>query len=256
MIKTVLVDDEQKSIDTLSKLIQSFTDNIDIVGTASDLNTAYSIITEQQPKLVFLDIDMGAYSGFDLLELFDEINFHVIFVTAHEKFALKAIKFSALDYIVKPVNPTELKQAVSKVENFNPLQQEGSKVKQMFTNFLTDQKEHHKITLPTFDGFEFVEVSTILYCRADGSYTHFHLQNGHKLTTSKNLKFYSEVLTDYGFYRCHSATLINLRYIKKFIKADGGFVIMEDDRELSVSKSRKGGLLELLSLGGSKRADY
>lgn len=248
MIKTILVDDEQESIDTLSTVINTFVDNVDIVGTATDVKTAYSLIKLHQPKLVFLDIEMGPESGFDLLEIFDEVNFHLIFVTAYEKFALKAIKFSALDYIIKPVNPKELKQAVKKVESLGLVENEGRKVKQMFNNFLTDKRDHHKITLPTFDGFEFIEISNILYCRADGSYSHFHLKDGQKLTTSKNLKFYSEILTEYAFYRIHSATLINLRYIKKFSKSVGGFVIMEDGSELSVSKSRKGGLLELLSL--------
>lgn len=248
MIKTILIDDEQESVDMLSTLINTSFHNIDIVGTATDVKTAYSLINLHQPKLVFLDIEMGSDSGFDLLEIFDDINFHLIFVTAYEEFALKAIKFSALDYIIKPVNPQELKLAVKKFESLGIVENEGRKVKQMFNNFLADKRSNHKITLPTFDGFEFIEVSNILYCQADGSYTHFHLKNGKKLTTSKNLKFYSEMLTEYDFYRIHSATLVNLSYIRKFSKSLGGFVIMEDGSELSVSKSRKGGLLELLSL--------
>lgn len=248
MISTVIVDDEQESIDTLKGLVNTFLENVEIVGSATNIKAAYTLIKLHEPKLVFLDIEMGADTGFDLLELFDDTNFHLIFVTAHEKFALRAIRFSALDYIVKPVSPIDLKRAVARFEALGISTSESEKVKQMFTNLLTENKDHHKLTLPTFDGFEFIKISEILYCRADGSYSHFHLKGGQKLTTSKNLKYYSELLTEYTFYRIHSATLINLMCLRKFSKSVGGFVIMEDGSELSVSKSRRSGLLQVLSL--------
>lgn len=248
MIQAVIIDDEQKSIDTLSKVIETFTPHVEVAYTTTHLQEGYTFINAHQPALVFLDIEMGGYSGFDLLELFDEINFHLIFVSAYEEFALKAIKFSALDYLLKPVNPAELKNAIKKVEQLGVRESEGRKVKQMLNNFLTNERGNHKITLATFDGFEFVEIDNILYCKADGSYTHFHLKNGQKITTSKNLKFYADILIEYGFYRNHSATLINLRFIKRYSKSDGGYLIMVDGSELSISKSRKAGLLETLSL--------
>lgn len=248
MINAIIVDDEQKSIDTLNAVIDTFTPNVNVLKTATQIQEAYTFINTHSPTILFLDIEMGAFSGFDLLELFDEINFHLIFVTAHEEFALKAIKFSALDYLVKPVNPKELKSAIKKVEEIGTRETVDKKVKQMLNNFSIHERDNHKITLATFDGFEFVEVFDILYCKADGSYTHFYLKNGQKITTSKNLKFYADILIDYGFYRNHSATLINLRYIKKYTKSDGGFIIMTDGSELSVSKSRKAGLLNSLSL--------
>lgn len=248
MIKTIIVDDEQDSIDTLKGLVNAFLDHVKIVGTATTINTAYNLIKQHEPKLVFLDIEMGASTGFDLLELFDDTNFHLIFVTGHEKFALRAIRFSALDYLIKPVIPNDLKRAVAKVKTLGMPKNEGEKIKQMFTNLLMENRGHHKLTLPTFDGFEFVKIAEILYCKADGSYSHFHLKGGQKLTASKNLKYFSEILEEYAFFRIHSATLINLMYLKKFSKSIGGYVILEDGSELSVSKSRKNGLLEILSL--------
>lgn len=248
MINAIIVDDEQDSIDTLAALVNTFLDDVEIVGTATDIRTAYGLIKSHEPELVFLDIEMGTDTGFDLLELLDNTNFHLIFVTAHEKFALRAIRFSALDYLVKPVSPQELKRSVARLQCFGGPVDDIKKVKHMFTNLLTENRGHHKLSIPTLDGFEFVKVSDILYCKADGSYSHIYLKNGEKLTTSKNLKYYSEILSEYSFYRIHSATLINLMYLRKFSKSIGGYVIMEDGSELSVSKNRKSGLLEALSL--------
>lgn len=248
MINAVIVDDEPDSIDTLRVLVNTFLDNVEIIGSATDIKTAYSLIQSHEPDLVFLDIEMGTDTGFDLLELLDNSNFHLIFVTAHEKFALKAIRFSALDYLIKPVSPQELKRSVARLQRFGEPKDDVKKVKHMFTNLLTENRGHHRLSIPTLDGFEFVKISDILYCKADGSYSHIYLKNGEKLTTSKNLKYYSEILEEYSFYRIHSATLINLMYLKKFGKSVGGYVIMEDGSELSVAKSRKNGLLEALSL--------
>jgi two-component system LytT family response regulator len=248
MINAIIVDDEQDSIDTLKVLVDTFLDQVEIVGTATDINTAYTLIKKHEPELVFLDIEMGTDTGFDLLELFDDTNFHLVFVTAHEKFALRAIRFSALDYIVKPVSPQDLKRSVARLQRFGVPKDEVKKVKHMFTNLLTENRGHHRLSIPTLEGFEFVKIADILYCKADGSYSHIYLKNKEKLTTSKNLKYYAEILSEYGFYRIHSATLINLMYLKKFGKSVGGYVIMEDGSELSVSKSRKNGLLEVLSL--------
>ncbi|UTW62812.1 response regulator transcription factor [bacterium SCSIO 12741] len=244
MIKTILVDDEKKSLNILIRLIETHVENIDIIGSATDIDTARELIEESRPQLVFLDIEMGPRSGFDLLESMEEIDFHVIFVTAHEEFALKAIKISALDYLIKPVGIQELKGAVNKVEKQELNAQSGHKITQLVKNFYVESPDLRRITLPTSEGFEFVPIRDILYCRADGSYSHIFLKDGQKITTSKNLKFYSDILEDYAFYRIHNTSLINLRYIRKFGKSAGGYVIMEDGKELSVSKSKKPGLLD------------
>jgi len=247
-IDVFLVDDEQKALDSLSKVLSTFFNNITILGTAQNVDDAFAQIVEKKPQLVFLDIEMGAKSGFQLLEKFAEIDFHVAFVTAHEEFALQAIKFSALDYIIKPAGISDLKILLDKVRKKAKSVSDEMKVKQLFGNFLTEDKREHKITLPVSDGFEFVKVDNILYLRADGSYTQFQLKDGSKITSSKNLKFFEEILSSYGFYRIHNSTLISLKYIKKISKAAGGNVIMEDNSEWGISRNRKEEFLRLIAI--------
>jgi len=188
---------------------------------------------------------MGNASGFDLLELFDEITFKVVFVTAHEEYALRAIKFSALDYIVKPPSIADLKALFDKYDKV-PEKTQTASIKYLFGNFLTSDKSQHKLTLPIAEGLEFKKVDDIFYIRADGSYSRFALKEGKALTVSKNLKFFDEILGDYGFYRIHNSTVINLKYISRVSKSAGGSVIMEDGQEFSVSKSRKAEFFELV----------
>jgi two-component system LytT family response regulator len=247
MISAVAVDDEMESIDALKGLINAYAPEVRIVGHACSVQKGYELIKEIKPQLVFLDIEMGVNSGFDLLELLDDTNFYLVFITAHEKFALRAIRFSALDYLLKPIVPQELKRVVNKITDVQYKNQEGQKVKHMFNNLLKEDIHQHRLTIPTQEGFEFIKIEDILYCKADGSYSHLILKDGQKRTTSKNLKYYSERLEDYGFYRIHSASLVNLKYVAKYSKAFGGGIIMEDGSELSVSKSRKAGLLALLN---------
>jgi two-component system LytT family response regulator len=247
-ISVFIVDDEQRAIESLKKTFADFLPEVSVVGTANTIDEAFDGIKTSQPQLVFLDIEMGSQNGFELLEKFDEINFQVAFVTAHEEFALKAIKFSALDYIIKPAGISDLKTLLQKVEQLPKQNTENLQVKQMFGNFLTPDKNDHKITVAIAEGYEFIKVSDIYYLKADGSYTIFCLKDNKKLTTSKSLKFFESILDGYGFFRIHNSTLINIKYIKRISKAAGGSVIMEDKEEFSISKSRKDEFMEMLSL--------
>lgn len=246
-IKVYIVDDEPKAIESLSQVLDSFFDHVTVVGSAGNVQEAYTYLKSHKVQLLFLDIEMGKETGFNLLESLDDIDFHVVFVTAYEEFALKAIKFSALDYIIKPVSISDLKSLFIKIED-NPRSTENQKVKYLFGNLLTDNKAEHKITLPVAEGYEFILVDDILYIRADGSYTHFMMKHGVRITSSKNLKFFETILLDYGFFRIHNSSLINLKYIKRINKTAGGQVIMEDDMELGISKSRKEEFLKILAL--------
>ncbi len=248
ILDVYIVDDEPRAIETLSKVLVNFIDHINVVGTATNISDAYAGITKHQPRLVFIDVEMGAETGFELLEKFDEVTFQVAFVTAHEEFALKAIKFSAVDYIIKPAGISELKTLIQKVRQLPVLGSENKKVKQLFGNLVNTDINTHKITLPVAEGYEFVRVMDIYYVRADGSYSVFKLTNGHQLISSKNLKFYTQILEDYQFYRIHNSTLVNLRYINKLNKALGGSVVMEDGTEFSISKSRKEDFLKILAI--------
>jgi two-component system LytT family response regulator len=247
-INIVIVDDEQQVIDTLTKVFTGFFTQVNVVGSATNTADAYQLIKETKPQLVCLDVEMGTENGFQLLEKFDDIDFHVAFITAHEEFALKAIKFSAIDYIIKPASISELKTLLQKVDSNGQKKSENLKVKHMFGNMFSADKNEHKLTVSVSEGIEFIKVCDIYYLSADGSYTHFYLRNGTKITTSKNLKFFEGVLEDYGFFRIHNSTLINLKHIRKLNKSDGGYVIMENNEALSISKSRKEEFFNLLSL--------
>jgi two-component system LytT family response regulator len=249
-LKVYIVDDEQKAIDTLSTALQTFFDDVEVIGSAASVEAASIALEKNPPDLLFLDIEMGKTSGFDLLERLETVNFAVVFVTAHEEFALKAIKFSALDYIIKPPSIKELKSVLTKVRNSaSQTSGEQNRIKHMFGNFLSADKSSHKITLAVSEGYEFIEVDHIYYLRAEGSYTDFFLKNGDKLTTSKNLKFFESILEGYGFFRIHNSTMVNLKYIKRFNRTAGGSVVMQDDAEFSISKSRKEQFMQLLQLG-------
>ena len=245
-LKIFIVDDEQRALDSISKLLTTFFEEVKIVGAALTVSDAHKQIMEVKPDVVFLDIEMGKESGFNLLEKFDDIDFHIVFLTAHEEYALKAIKFSAIDYIIKPAGISDLKTLFQKIEKSPTNTASNQSIKQMFGNFLTKDKNEHKIALPIAEGIEFIRVDSIVSIRADGSYTHFSLKEGGNLTVSKNLKFFESILVEYGFYRIHNSTLINLKYIKKVGKSAGGYVVMENGAEFSISKSRKEEFLKLL----------
>lgn len=246
-----LVDDEPKAIETHTKAINGFLEQVSVVGSATTVDEAHEKILSVQPDLVLLDIEMGTGSGFQLLEKFEQIDFQVAFVTAHEAYALKAIKFSAIDYIVKPASIDDLRALVAKVEKRKASESRndsGDRVSQMLGNIFTPDRGEHKLTLAIADGYEFVKVNDILYLKADGSYTHFTLQGGEHIVTSKNLKFFEGLLDEYGFFRIHNSTLINTKFIKRLIKSAGGSVVMENGEEFSISKSRKQEFMSHLAL--------
>lgn len=247
-LSVVIVDDEPRALDTLKKTIENFLEGVKVLSAVSTVLEAKKAIDTHRPDIVLLDIEMGNESGFQVLEQFNEIDFSIAFITAHEEYALKAIKFSAIDYIIKPAKVSELKALVNKVENEKYRQSQGDNVKQLIGNTHIADKRDHKITLNVADGYEFVRVNDILYITADGSYTHFMFKEQPKITTSKNLKFYESILDDYGFYRIHNSTLINTQYIKRILKTAGGQVLMENDEEFSISKSRKDDFLSYMSL--------
>ncbi|MBO6517880.1 MAG: response regulator transcription factor [Bacteroidia bacterium] len=248
ILKVYIVDDEPKAIETLAEIVNSFVHGAHVVGSANTIDRAFTEINALGPNLVFVDVEMGDVTGFQLLEQFDKINFHIAFVTAHEEFALRAIKFSAIDYIIKPASISELRELIAKIQERPKLKDENPMVNQMFGNLGNSDFSTHKITIPTSEGYEFIRIKDIYHVRADGSYAVLKLTDGNALVSSRNLKHYTSMLEEYGFYRIHNSTLINLDYIKKLNKAAGGSVVMEDNEEFSISKSRKDAFLELLSI--------
>ena len=251
MLKAIIVDDEEKNREGLARMIDQFCHDVAVVGKAESASAAKKAIQEHQPDLVFLDIEMPGGNGFSLLEEMPNPNFQVIFTTAHADYAIKAIKFAALDYLLKPININELKTAVEKaIINMNAAQ-DGSLLKKKIEVLKDNRKnegfDFEKIALPTSDGIDFYEIREIVRCEADRAYCKFHMLNGQKVVVSKPLKEFEDLLEECNFFRVHKSNMINLNQIKKYVKGKGGYLILSDDSHVDVSVRRKEALMDVLS---------
>jgi two-component system LytT family response regulator len=245
--KAVIVDDELGARESLSKMLEKNCKNIQVVAKADNMMNAFIEITNHQPDLVFLDIEMPNGNAFDLLEKFKEINFNIIFVTAYDHYAIKAIKFSAIDYILKPVDPEELVKAVSRFESQH---ENKTSLDKKFKTLLSNVKPENKLKkvgIPDGDGLVFINLADIIRCDSDGNYTYFLLTSGKKIIVSRTLGEYEQMFAEDNFFRVHRSHLINLEHVKKYIKGEGGYVIMSDNSQVEVSRRNKNEFLEKLS---------
>ena len=236
MIRAIIIDDEQDSRSTIFNILQNYCTNITVTGQAGDVKEGLKLIREENPDVVFLDIQMPDGTGFDLLEQLSEIQFQVIFITAYDQYALKAIKFSALDYILKPVDPHQLVEAVGKIRTERVDYDEMNK---KINILLRNRNSFERITLPTFEGYKFVNIKDIVRCEADSNYTDFFLNSGEKVLVTRTLKEYEDNLSGMDFIRVHQSHMVNLKYIDRYIKGDGGTIVMMDGSEVEVSRRRK-----------------
>jgi two-component system, LytTR family, response regulator len=248
MLTCIIVDDENRSIQTLETIITSFcNDKVTVVGTANNIDEAYPLIKKNNPNIVFLDIEMPHGSGFDLLEKFDSVNFEVIFTTGFDQYAVTAIKFSAIDYLLKPINITELQEsidrAIKRIEN----RTSQNNFKVLIDNLKTPKDKNNKIPLPVINGLEFVTIGSIVYCEADEDYTHVFLNDGTKMIVTKSIKDFEDHLGNYDFFRTHHSYLINKSYIKKYTKGEGGTILTELNTEIPVSRRRKTEFLDWIN---------
>lgn len=248
MIKAIIVDDEAKSRATLGALLQAHCPNVSVVAMADSVAEALADIEKHEPHVVFLDIEMPFNSGFTLLEKIKVPGFEVIFTTAYDHYAIKAIKFSALDYLLKPIDVDDLIKAVNKVELNNKNKKTRQPDFELLLSNLKLKSSAAKIAVPTFDGLQMLDAKDILKCVADESYTHITLVSGSKLTVSRILKEYEELLSDLNFFRVHNSCLINLAHVVKYVKGDGGQVIMVNGEAVEVSRRKKNELLRRLAL--------
>lgn len=244
-IRAIIVEDEKSNRDNLSKILGEYCNSVEIVAMCSSAVEGRKAISELQPDLVFLDIEMPGGSGFSMLESLEQINFEVIFVTAFDHYGIKAIKFCALDYLLKPIDLLELTQAVDKVEKRLTEKSDNLRMKTMLNNH-KNKLSSPKIAIPLSDKIEFVEISSILRCEGDGNYTIFFLRGGVKIIASKTLKEFDELLSDYNFLRVHQSHLINLNEVKSYIKTDGGYIRMNDGSSVSISRQRREMVLDIL----------
>ncbi len=238
MLKVAIIDDEPDAINFIASIIKEYCPELEIVGTANSAAEGTKVIKNTNPDLVFLDVEMPHGNGFDLLANFPGKFFEVIFITAYNHYAIKAIKFSAVDYILKPVNINEFIDAVKKVlekrikkENLN------LNYYTLLENLKTTLPS--KLAIPTSDGMEYLNTAEIIRIEADRSYSWFYLEEGKKYLVSRNLKEYQELLNDRNFFRTHNSHLINLDHVKKYIRQEGGYVIMDDGSNVPISRSKK-----------------
>jgi len=244
MIEAVLVDDELHGLKTLQILLADYCPDVKIVAQCASAKKALEAIETLKPALVFLDIEMPFMNGFELLEQFEEIPFSVIFTTSYDQYAIRAIRFSALDYLLKPVDPRELIAAVGKVKKkkMPPSQQQFE--------ILVSQLQHRenrltKIAVPTAEGFELIPCDELLCCEADDNYTHLLLRNKTKIIASRTLKEMEEQLAAYSnFLRVHHSYVVNLNEVVKYVRGDGGYLVMTDGSTVNVSRSRKNALMK------------
>jgi len=249
-IKAFIVDDEFQSRTLLHKLLQQHLPDVQLVGEAGTVCKGLLGIKEKNPDIVFLDIQMNGETGFDLLNQLSDINFDLIFTTAFDNYAIKAFRFNAIDYLLKPIVPEELVEAVKKVKLKTAAAQSASKklFEQLHHDLLNPQKIHDKITIPTTDGYLIIPINDIVYCQASSNYTEFHLTNKTRILSSYTLKQYDEILTKQSFFRAHRSYLVNMAHIKMYRKGEGGEIVMSNDHQIELSRAHKDEFLYLLNI--------
>jgi two-component system LytT family response regulator len=245
MIKAILIDDEVHCLDTLSILLKEYCPEVQIIEQCHSGREGLLSIKKTKPDLVFLDIEMPGMNGFEMLELLSGISFAIIFTTSYDQYAIKAIRFSALDYLLKPIDPKELLGAVRKV-----IEQRHLPMAEQFQMLLKQiqNKDHqfNKIAVPTAEGFELIPAEQVVRCEADDNYTHLFLKNKTKVTACRTLKEVEEQLHDFTFFiRVHHSHVVNLNEVTKYIRGEGGYLVMSDNSNVNVSRSRKEALLKL-----------
>jgi two-component system LytT family response regulator len=244
-IKAIIIDDEEGNIQNLHNLLSTYCPEVSILATAGSAKEGIEVIKKYEPDLVFLDIEMPRGTGFDMLDNLPEIIFEVVFVTAYNQYAIKAIRFCALDYLLKPINVEELKASVGRVAQKLEQRRENERMR-LFMQHMQHPGKPRKIALPMADEVQFVEIDQIIYCLGENNYTYFFLSNGKKLLVTKTLKEYEELLSEHGFLRVHRSYLINLSYVKAYVKKEGGYILMTNDAQISISQSKRKEILEVL----------
>jgi len=246
MLKAIIVEDEKRSRETLSGLLKLYCKNVDVIAEADGMYSGIEAIKKHNPDVLFLDIQMPDGSGFKLLESLSKIDFDIIFTTAFDQFAIKAIKFSAIDYLLKPIFPDDLVAAVKKAEDRQLARDTQKNVEVLLENIKKPETETPKIVLATSERINVVEVKDIIRCESDNYYTFFHFTNGSKLLVSKTLKENEELLSEYNFIRPHKSHLINVVYIKSFNKHEGGYIVMSDGTQVPVSRRKREKIIEII----------
>jgi len=246
-IRVFVADDEFQSRLVIVKMLERYFPDIEIAGQAGSVEETVEGVTNTQPQIVFLDVRMNGETGFDVLDRLPHTNFHLIFTTAYEEYAVKAFRYSALDYLVKPIDPEELQTAVQKAMDriCAPQPQATEELKALFHQINAPRRFTGKIAVPSPEGLLFVSAQDIVFCQAQSNYTEIFLMDGQKITSSYTLKSFEEMLLDQHFFRTHKSFLINLKHIDTYRKGEGGVVVMSNGREIEIARRNKTGFLNL-----------
>jgi two-component system LytT family response regulator len=245
MLRAIIIEDEEQKRSTLLQMVTTMRNDVEIVGEAADVSSGKQMILKNNPDLVFLDIQLPDGTGFDLLEQLGNINFKIIFITAYSEYAVKAFKFSAVDYILKPVSASDLMEAIDKAVQML-IAEYNLKLSTLLDNHRTISNDEKRIILKTIDKVHVIKIKDIIRCESDASYCHFFLTNGKKITASKPLKEFAGLFNDYGFFRVHKSHLVNIRLVQRYDRTEGGYVIMESGEKVPVSSYKREELIEFL----------
>lgn len=242
--KVIIIDDEGRTRSMLNKMVSQTNFSLEVVGEADGVESGLLAIQKHEPDIVLLDIQMPDGSGFDLLDRLKNRNFEIIFITAHQEFAIRAIKFSALDYILKPVEIEELESAL---ENAIDAIQTKSDLSVRYDTLVNNLKHNNKrIVIRTKSSMYVFDVKDIVHCQSDRNYTYFHLSDGRKVFTSRTLKDYEDTLCLPDFIRCHRSHIININYLERYDRGDGGTIVMKDGTEIPLSRLSRERFLDIL----------
>jgi two-component system LytT family response regulator len=245
-MKAILIDDEKNSLEMLEWIIKKHCPEIEIIAMCESPLDALEKIKSLNPELIFLDIEMPQLNGFGLLEKLGRHHSEVIFTTAYDQFAIKAFKVCALDYLLKPIDPEDLKSAVAKAKN-KKNNVTSLQLEELLSYVKQDKPKAKRIALTTTDHLIFIDTDKIIYCESDSNYTIVFLSTGEKVIVSKTLKDVEEILEGSDFYRVHASYLINMKHITKFTRGDGGYVVMSNNQHITVSRKKKDEFFEMFS---------
>jgi two-component system, LytTR family, response regulator len=241
-MKAVIIDDEKDSREILANYVKKYCPDVTVCGFGESVETGLRAIEEHQPEIVFLDIEMPYGNGFDLLERAKNLNFETVFVTAFDHYAIQALNQSAAYYLLKPIDIDELTKAIEKIKTERSSHNYTQHSRVLLDNIRLPQQQ--KLMLPTMEGFEIVNIKSIMYCEAVDNFTRFYFETEKSLLICRTLKFFEELLTDFNFHRIHRSYLVNPEFVIRYSKGKGGYVTMKDNKELEVSPNKKKEFLE------------
>lgn len=244
MITAVIIEDEINGLNNLKNLLNEHCEDVEIIGEATSISNGLELFSDPtvKPDVAFLDISLSDGLVFQLLNHLRPIDFDIIFVTAYQEYAIKACEYSSIGYIVKPIDPDMLRDAVSRIKPRQLSQTDGRL--DIFNNYYNNPNAFTKMSISALDGIYFVNIKDIVRFEAEDNYTHIYLNSGERITASKTIKAYEDMLLPFNFYRVHKRHVINLNYMRKFVKGDGGYLVMDDDIKIEVSRRRRPAFME------------